>query len=714
MGSIRDSAAALATGTHAAPHDVLGAHPAGASIVIRAWQPGARAVTVVTDAGRHAMRAVGGDGLYEVRLRRSTIPAYRFVVERDAHAEELGDPYRFLPTLSELDLYLIGEGRHERLWEALGARCRTIDGVDGVSFAIWAPGAHAVSVVGDRFGWDDRRLPLRSLGPSGVWELFVPDARAGDLYKLAIRGADGSVSLRADPLARRTQTPPETASVVASDHHVWGDASWMASRGSRNAHDAPISTYEVHLGSWRQGLSYRDLAGVLPAYVADLGFTHVELMPVMEHPFGGSWGYQVSGYYAPTARLGSPDDLRFLIDAFHQHGIGVILDWVPGHFPRDTFALARLDGTSLYEHDDPRRGSHPDWGTLIFNYGRHEVRNFLVANALYWLEEFHADGLRVDAVASMLYLDYSRTAGQWLPNEHGGRENLEAIAFLRELNSVVYGRHPDVMMVAEESTAWPGVSRPVHLGGLGFGFKWNMGYMNDTLAYFGRDPVYRKHHHRSLTFPFVYAFAENYVLPVSHDEVVHGKGSLLGRMPGDTWQRFANHRCYLAYTWANPGKKLVFMGCEIAQASEWDHDDSIDWGALDDPLHRGVQTLVRDANRLLRERRVLFAGDCEPSGFRMIDGENADENVVAFARLDGDDAFVCVANLAPVPRTAYRLGLPHAGRWSELLNTDATIYGGSGVGNLGVIDAEPAPYRHMDASAQITLPPLAVVWFGRG
>jgi 1,4-alpha-glucan branching enzyme len=694
--TVRDDLLRLTSGAHHDPHRLLGPHAAGDRLTIRAWQPGATAVSVVTEQRTLPMERIGAD-LWAVVLRRRRVPSYRFAVERSDGIELLDDPYRFPPSVGELDLHLIGEGRHLRLWEALGARPAEVAGVTGVAFAVWAPSATGAAVFGDFNGWDTTRHPMRSLGSSGVWELFVPGVARGQLYKFAIRAADGTVSLRADPLARRAETPPATASRVERSDYLWGDAVWLDGRGERQSVQAPISVYEVHLGSWRRGLDYRRLAEELPAYVAGLGFTHVELMPVMQHPFAGSWGYQVSGYYAPDSRLGSPDDLRHLIDHLHRAGIGVLLDWVPGHFPRDEFALARFDGSALYEHEDPRRGAHPDWGTLVFNYARNEVRNFLVANALYWIEEFHADGLRVDAVASMLYLDYSRAPGEWLPNAYGGNENLEAVAFLRELNAEVYGRHPGVMMVAEESTAWPGVSRAVHEGGLGFGFKWNMGFMHDTLSYFGRDPVHRRHHHDELTMPMMYAYSENFLLPVSHDEVVHGKGSLYARMPGDDWQRRANLRAYLAWMWAHPGKKLIFMGCEFAQRTEWDHDAELPWAEADD----GVRRLVADLNGLLRRHRALHAGDADPGGFRWIDVAGADENVATFLRFAGDDVVACAANLSPVPRE-HVLRLPSARPWRELLNTDAGVYGGSGLGNAGEVEG--------GSEARLLLPPLAVVY----
>jgi 1,4-alpha-glucan branching enzyme len=517
--------------------------------------------------------------------------------------------------------------------------------------------------------------------------------------------------LKADPFAFAGERPPATASVINTSSYRWGDEAWMASRGERHRIDARISVYEVHLGSWRKGLGYRQLAEELPGYVADLGFTHVELMPLTEHPFEGSWGYQVTSYFAPTARYGGPDDLRHLVDRLHQRGIGVLMDWVPAHFPRDAWALARFDGTALYEHQDPRRGEHPDWGSLIFNYGRNEVRNFLIASALYWLEEYHLDGLRVDAVASMLYLDYSRQPGQWVPNRYGGNEDLEAIDFLKALNSAVYRNHPSAVTVAEESTAWPGVSRPVHLGGLGFGYKWNMGWMHDTLEYMSKDPVYRRFHHHQLTFALMYAYSENFVLPISHDEVVHGKRSLLDKMPGDAWRRFANLRAYLAFMWAHPGKQLLFMGCELAQEREWSHERSLDWEALADERHAGIQRLVRDLNRVARGHPALWRLDSSPSGFAWIDANDVDNNALSFIRWPSrGEPLVCLCNFSPVPRHGHRIGLPHAGRWAEVLNTDSELYGGSNVGNLGMIEAEDISWDGQPASARVTLPPLACVW----
>ncbi|NES31021.1 1,4-alpha-glucan branching protein GlgB [Micromonospora terminaliae] len=685
------------------PHATLGAHPAGGRTTIRTLRRGAADVTVLAGDERHPMKRVHDAGVFEAVLPGEVLD-YRVEVDGTVH----DDPYRYPPTLGQLDLHLIGEGRHERLWEALGAR--VFD--EGVAFTVWAPNARGVRVVGDFTGWGpDDGWPMRSLGSSGVWEIFVPGAAVGSRYKYRILGADGHWRDKADPLAARTEVPPATASVVHHSRYAWGDAGWLTRRSRRQPHQEPMSVYEVHLGSWRPGLGYRELAEQLTAYVTELGFTHVEFLPVMEHPFGGSWGYQVTGYYAPTARFGDPDEFRHLVDRLHQTGIGVILDWVPAHFPKDEWALARFDGTPLYEHPDPRRGEHPDWGTYVFDFGRREVRNFLVANALYWLDEFHVDGLRVDAVASMLYLDYSRQEGQWAPNVHGGRENLEAIALLQEVNATVYKHHPGVVMVAEESTAWPGVTRPTAEGGLGFGFKWNMGWMHDTLLYTSKDPIYRQHHHHQLTFSLAYAWSENYVLPISHDEVVHGKGSLTGKMPGDTWQRLANVRALLAYMWAHPGKQLLFMGCELADDREWSEERGLDWYLLHDPARAGVQRLVGDLNRVYRETPALWAQDTDPAGFRWIAGDDVAHNAVSFIRIAPDgQTLVCVANFSALPLEGYRVGLPAGGTWTELLNTDAHHYGGSGVGNLGSVQAESVPWHGMPASAALRVPPLGVLW----
>ncbi len=628
------------------------------------------------------------------------------------------DGYRFLPTLGETDLHLIREGRHEQLWEALGSHPRTLDGVAGTAFAVWAPNAAGVRVAGDFNCWDGTSHPMRSLGAAGVWELFVPGVHEGARYKYEIATRDGRLLQKADPMAQATEEPPATASVVHASRHTWQDAAWMSRRGATPVHEAPFSVYEVHLPSWRPGLTYRQLADVLPAYVRDLGFTHVELMPVMEHPFGGSWGYQVSSYYAPTSRLGSPDDLKYLIDALHRHGVGVIVDWVPAHFPKDDWALARFDGEPLYEPGDPLRAEHPDWGTLEFDYGRTEVRNFLVANAVYWCQEYHVDGLRVDAVASMLYLDYSREDGAWSPNEYGGRENWDAVGFLQEMNATVYRRCPGVVTIAEESTAWDGVTRPTDSGGLGFGLKWNMGWMHDSLEYMQHDPIHRKWHHNEMTFSMVYAYSENYVLPISHDEVVHGKRSLVSKMPGDWWRQRANLRAYLGFMWSHPGKQLLFMGTEFAQGAEWDHDHGPQWWVLDEEWpahadHEGVRELVRDLNRVYTDSPQLWQLDTRPEGFAWIDGGAADDNVFSFVRYDAAGRpLVCVSHLSPAVREDYRVGLPPSptGSWLEILNTDAEVYGGSGVGNPEPVKSEPVPWNGREASAVLRLPPLSTIW----
>jgi 1,4-alpha-glucan branching enzyme len=613
--------------------------------------------------------------------------------------------------LGELDLHLLAEGRHERLWERLGAHVLDDDGA-GARFAVWAPNARAVSVVGDWNDWNEGAEPLEPQVSSGVWAGVAAKAREGQAYKLAVRGADGTTRLKADPFAFRAEEPPRTASVLYRSRFEWNDADWLARRAVTDPLTAPFSVYEVHAGSWRQGLGWRDLADELAEHVVETGFTHVELMPVMQHPFGPSWGYQVTGYFAPQATLGEPDDLRAFVDALHGHGIGVVLDWVPAHFPRDDWALERFDGTALYEHADPRRGAHPDWGTLVFNFGRHEVRNFLLANALYWLEEFHADGLRVDAVASMLYLDYSREPGEWLPNRFGGREDLEAVAFLKELNAVVHAAEPGVAMIAEESTAWPGVSRPTDGGGLGFTFKWNMGWMHDTLDYVAKEPVHRRWHHDELTFSMVYAWDENFVLPLSHDEVVHGKQSLLRKMPGDEWQQFATLRALYGHMWAHPGKQLLFMGGELAQGTEWSEAGSLDRYVLDYPLHEGVRRCVSDLNRAYRAERALWEVDFAPAGFEWLVGDAREDNVLAYARFSADQSrvLVCLVNFSPVVRHHWRVPLAVGGRWREVLNTDATEYGGSGVGNLGGVEAAAEPLHGRPFSAGVTLPPLATVW----
>jgi 1,4-alpha-glucan branching enzyme len=722
----------IVAGTHHDPHSILGAHrqPGAAATVVRALRPLAASVTVVLPDGRRFPMTHVYQGVFAATLPLSQVPDYKIAVTYPAPGADAAegaalpetisdDPYRHLPSLGELDLHLIAEGRHEQLWRVLGAHVSEKDG--GTAFAVWAPNARGVRVIGDFNHWDGRGHPMRSLGASGVWELFLPGVGAGAKYKYEIAGPDGSWHRKADPMANLAERPPATASVVWDSRYPWGDQEWTTGRARRDPLGQPMSAYEVHLGSWRPGLSYLELADQLAEYVTGLGFTHVEFMPVAEHPFGGSWGYQVTSYYAPSARFGTPDEFRYLVDRLHQAGIGVILDWVPAHFPRDEWALARFDGTTLYEHPDPRRGEHPDWGTLIFDYGRPEVRNFLVANAIYWLEEFHADGLRVDAVASMLYLDYSRAEGEWAPNAFGGRENLDAVSFLREMNATCYKRVPGIMMIAEESTAWPGVSRPVHAGGLGFGLKWNLGWMHDTLSYLSTDPVFRHYHQNEITFSMVYAFTENFVLPLSHDEVVHGKKSLLRKMPGDQWRQFAGLRALFAYQWAHPGKQLVFMGSEFGQEAEWSEQAGPDWQALDEQargpsarLHAGVRSLVGDLNQAYRAHPALWQQDFSPEGFSWIDASDAGGNVLCFLRLaakpSSPGVLACVVNFSAVPHREYRVGLPFPGPWREIINTDSAIYGGSGVGNLGTVEATSEPWHGRPASALMTLPPLAVLW----
>ncbi|MHA6750015.1 1,4-alpha-glucan branching protein GlgB [Dermacoccus nishinomiyaensis] len=712
---------AVVAGEHRDPHRVLGAHVENGVITFRVVRPMARGVVI--DMGETVLELTHEhDGIWAGAIAGEYMPDYRVITTYDDRSEHRGDdPYRFMPTLGKIDLHLIGEGRHEELWNVLGAHVRTypsIKGdVTGTAFAVWAPNAKAVRVVGDFNHWDGVGHGMRTLGESGVWELFVPDVREGTAYKFEILCSDGVRRAKADPMARLAETAPATASKVTSSHYEWNDDAWMTKRAETNAHHGPMSTYEVHLGSWRQGLSYREMAEHLVNYVKDLGFTHVEFMPVMEHPYPPSWGYHVTSYYAPNSRFGDPDDFKFLVDRLHQEGIGVILDWVPGHFATDDWALARFDGQALYEHPDPRKGWHPEWGSNIFDYGRPQVRNFLVANALYWLEEFHADGLRVDGVASMLYLNYARKDGEWVPNKFGGQENLEAVQLLQETNATAYKRTPGAVIIAEESTSWPGITRSTDTGGLGFGLKWNMGWMHDSLDYVAREPIYRQHHHHDLTFALVYAFSEQFVLPVSHDEVVHGKGSLLRKMPGDRWQQLANVRAYLAYMWAHPGKQLLFMGSEFAQEAEWADGRSLDWWLLDQPAHYGVHAMMKDLNRAYRERPALWALDHSEEGFSWINADDAGRNAYTWLRFapaeaDGYRPVVAIAaNFAGNPHHGVRVGLPHLGTWNEIVNTDAEAYGGSGVGNLGSVEAEEIPWDGQPHSAEITMPPLGVVWF---
>ena len=716
------------------PHAILGAHLAEGEqaqyTTVRVLRPFAKTVTIVTQAGEYEARhefngvfvaivpsVVNDDGGYSV-------PDYRVKVSYEDVPETIqDDPYRYLPTVGEMDMYLFGEGRHERLWDALGAHVREYDdpmgGVDGtpgekvtgVSFAVWAPNAHAVRVIGSFNGWDGRCHAMRELGSSGVWELFIPGVKAGDVYKYQILNANWEWVDKADPMERSHEIPPATGSVVVDSKHEWHDEEWMERRAATDPHNGPVTIYELNALSWRKDVNnYRELADKLVPYVQKMGFTHVEFMPLAEYPFTGSWGYQVTGYYAIDSRLGGPDDFKYLVEKLHEAGIGVIMDWVPAHFPKDAFALGRFDGTPLYEDPDPTRGEHPDWGTYIFNFGRNEVRNFLVADACFWLNEYHMDGLRVDAVSSMLYLDYSREPGQWHPNIYGGRENLEAIDFLKEANATAYKNNPGIMMIAEESTAYPGITAPTDAGGVGFGLKWNMGWMHDTLQYLHESPINRKWHHDEITFSMVYAYSERYVLPISHDEVVYGKGSLFGKMPGDNWQKYAGVRALFAYQWAHPGKKLTFMGNELAQWGEWDHDNSIDWDCLNWQEHASVQRLVADLNKLYKQTPAIWSQDFTPDGFQWLTSDDADHNTLSFVRIGtkGEECVV-VVNFSGETWSDYQVALPHGGRWTEVLSTDSTVYGGSGISN-GTFEADAGEYHSRPASARITVPALAAVF----
>ena len=716
----RDSALqALAEARHADPFSVLGPHPDPRGLVIRALVPTAERISVTRNgSGSVEMERRHPAGIFEAVLPGTAeIPDYRLeVLYHGGSTSEIDDPYRYGRILSDYDLYLFGEGKHTRIYEKLGAHPTTIGGSAGVHFAVWAPNAKRVSVVGDFNAWDGRRHPMRSLGGSGVWEIFIPGLYVGEKYKFEILSRYGEVVLKSDPFGFAFELPPQNASVVAAPAYDWKDAEWMRSRASADSwFHQPMAVYEVHLGSWSRipeesgrYLTYRELAERLIPYVKEMGYSHIELLPVMEHPFSGSWGYQVIGFFAPTSRFGKPEEFKAFVDECHANGIGVILDWVPGHFPKDAHGLAQFDGTALFEHEDPRQGEHRDWGTLIFNYGRNEVRNFLLSNALFWLEEYHLDGLRVDAVASMLYLDYSRKEGEWVPNRFGGRENIEAIAFLRELNTLTHGEQPGSITVAEESTAWPSVSRPTYLGGLGFTYKWNMGWMNDILEYVTKDPVYRRWDHRHLTFSLLYAFSENFILPFSHDEVVHGKGSMFRKVPGDDWQKAATLRALYGFMYSHPGKKLMFMGCEFGQDREWNYDQSLDWHALDKPLHRGLQRFVQDLNRVYRSEHAMHEVDFDPAGFQWIDCNDSENSVVSFIRRarNADDFVVSVLNFTPVPRDGYRIGVPVAGPYLELVNSDGDLYGGSNVGNGGAIFSEPIASHGCDQSLRLTLPPL--------
>jgi 1,4-alpha-glucan branching enzyme len=723
FGVAHEEVARLLALRHQDPHSILGAHPTDRGVIIRAYRPDAEAVFLLIDDGDRLPMVRHETGLFDllVKDRRDVFKYHLEVHYRDGGVFTFRQPYAFLPTLGDLDLHLWSEGRHERAWERLGARECEVAGVSGIAFSVWAPNAAGVSVVGDFNDWDGRLHMLRTLGNSGIWELFIPDLAPHVIYKFEIRTRDDAFKLKADPLATAAELPPRTASVVNRPSAAFTDAEWIDARAAYDPLRSPISIYEIHLGSWRRvpedgnrSLNYREMADQLGDYLVEMGFTHAEFMPVMEHPFTGSWGYQTTGYFAPTSRYGTPDDLRYLVDQLHRRGLGVILDWVPAHFPTDDWSLGRFDGTALYEHLDPRLGHQPEWDTYVFNFGRNEVRAFLLSSANYWLSEFHADGIRVDAVSSMLYLDYARAAGEWIPNIHGGRENLDAVSFIRMLNERIYALHPGVLMIAEESTSWPAVSRPLYVGGLGFGLKWDMGWMHDTLEYFSKDPVHRRYHHRDLTFGLLYAWSENFVLPLSHDEVVYGKRSLLSKMPGDRWQQFANLRSLYGYMWARSGKKMLFMGGEFGQWNEWNHDSSLDWHLLDTEgsEHRGLQALVRDLNHLYRNEPALYEGDCDSRGFQWIDPNNSDDNVIAFMRiaLTSKRKVVCICNFSPVVRTDYRIGVPASGYYREILNTDAVAYGGSNKGNAGGAWATPSPSHGFPFSLTLVLPPLAVLW----
>ena len=720
-----DTIRSLLDGVCRDPHSLLGVHPVEhkqqQGLVVRAFHPGADAAQLLLPGEPPVpMDSTGHEGLFAALLpgRTFPLPCYELAFALpDGSTVQRADPYRFAPTLGEMDLHLSGEGRHYRLHHKLGAHLRVEDEVAGVSFAVWAPNAARVSVIAGFNGWDGRVHPMRAMGSSGIWEVFIPGVERGEVYKYELKLPNGDLRIKTDPLAFAMELRPKTASVVwGLPQHQWGDASWMEDRKHGDLRGSPMSIYEVHLGSWMRGtsegdrwLTYRELAPRLVDHAREHGFTHLELLPVAEHAYDPSWGYQTTGYFAPTSRYGTPEDFCYLVDLCHQHGIGLILDWVPAHFPKDDYGLRRFDGTALYEHEDPRLGEHKDWGTLIFNYSRNEVRAYLLSNALYWMEQFHIDALRVDAVASLLYRDYSREAGEWLPNQYGGRENLEAITFLQELNTQVAEQHPGAFTVAEESTSWPGVTAPVYVGGLGFTFKWNMGWMHDTLSYFSHDPVHRGFHHNDLTFSMLYEYSESFLMPLSHDEVVHLKGSLLSKMPGDPWQQAANLRLLLTYLYTRPGKKLLFMGGEFGQTAEWNADYSIDWHETEQPLHRGVQQLVKDLGRHYLSHSALWAWDHEPRGFSWIDCNDTAQCVISYLRSGPQGHLACVLNMTPVPRHSYRLGLPQGGTYREVLNTDGQGYGGSNLGNGGWVQTEPVPWHGFDQSACLTLPPLAAL-----
>jgi 1,4-alpha-glucan branching enzyme len=714
-----EDVARLIKGEHSDPHSILGAHPYISKgkdwVVVRAFHPDAAKAQLLVEGEKPLnMEKSHKGGIFAAMVSSRPLPfPYRirfFFANGDSWESDA--PYRFLPSLGDMDLYLAGEGSHYQLYRKLGAHLSEMDGVSGVSFAVWAPSAKRVSVVGSFNNWDGRLFPMRAMGSSGIWEIFVPGLGAGVFYKYEIKTAQGDIRLKADPYGFAMELRPGTASIVWDmEAYLWNDSPWVAARSERNLREEPMAIYEVHLGSWMRAegnkwLTYRELAPKLVNHVKKFGFTHVELLPVAEHPFDASWGYQVTGYYAPTSRFGTPDDFKYFVDTCHSQDIGVIMDWVPAHFPKDDWSLRRFDGTALYEHLDPREGEHAEWGTLIFNFGRHEVRNFLIANALFWLDEYHIDGLRVDAVASMLYLDYGKKEGEWIPNLYGGNENLEAIAFFRKLNEAVYGRFPGCFTVAEESTAWSGVTSPAYLGGLGFGFKWDMGWMHDTLLYFGKEPVHRRYHHNNLTFSMMYAYSENFILPFSHDEVVYGKGSLLRKMPGDEWQKFANLRLLLTYMYTHPGKKLLFMGTELASWDEWYHDSGLDWHLQSDSMRAAFQQFMRDLGKLYLESPALWKLDTLPEGFSWIDCNDSDSSVLSYIRYDKEGHLVCVLNLTPVPRHGYRIGVPGAQGYHERLNSDSVHYGGSNVGNAAFVRVEAIPFHGFPNSISLTLPPL--------
>ncbi|MFH0909853.1 MAG: 1,4-alpha-glucan branching protein GlgB [bacterium] len=716
-----DTVKAIVQGTHGSPYSVLGMHAAGHDTIVRTFQPYASKVEVMQDDKPHPMDRTH-DGMYEIVFHGWQPFPYRLrMTESNGHAWEMEDPYRFPLQITDFDMYLFGEGSHYRTYEKMGAHAMTIDGVEGVHFAVWAPNAIRVSIIGAFNRWDGRHHPMQNRGGSGLWEIFIPQLKAGDLYKFEVKGHHGFLAQKSDPYAFQSELRPRTASVVYDpQRYQWKDGEWMERRRSFNALEQPVSIYEVHLGSWRRmpeegmrWLTYREFADGLIPYVKNLGFTHIELMPVSEHPFDGSWGYQTIGYYSPTSRYGTPDEMKYFIDRCHQEGIGVIVDWVPAHFPKDGHGLAYFDGSHLYEHADPRRGEHREWGTLIFNYGRNEVRSFLLSNAVYWADAYHIDGFRVDAVASMLYLDYSRKEGEWVPNQFGGRENLEAVDFIKKFNQVIHTEFPGITTFAEESTAWPMVSRPTYVGGLGFGLKWNMGWMHDTLVYISKESIHRKYHHHSLTFSMIYAFTENFILPFSHDEVVHGKGSMLNKMPGDLWQKFANLRVLYAYMYAHPGKKLLFMGCEIGQWDEWNCHTSVDWHLLQYESHQKLQFFVSELNKLYRTNECMFQIDFSWEGFEWIDLHDSDNSILSFLRKGRDprDTIVCVFNMTPVPRNDYRLGVPFPGEYELILNSDADVFGGSNTHNFQYIASQDIHWHDRDQSILVSVPPLGALYY---